>query len=210
MTAADTNGERAPQPRDGNQRYRRVLDTVTRDAQAARDHARGATYEELAIRFGYSSRGDAWRGVQKVLVETARREGADILRQMLQAQLTEVFRESWADVLNPQPLVDRMGRPVLDANGQPQPDRIQKAASLKNVLAALAQLRALRGLDAPKSSLRTSISMGLADIDAIMRAAQDELAKMDRERQADQRAANVIEATVDPPDENDEPPAAIR
>ena len=113
------------------------------------------------------------------------------------AELQEVRREAWADVTNPQCLVDRMGRQVLDDDGQPMPDRLQKATSLQVVLKALGQLATLRGVNAPK----TSVHMGHADIDALMKMANEQIAEMSRERATDQRRANAIAVTAEPPDE---------
>jgi hypothetical protein len=186
--------------RDGNGDFRRTIDTVTRDAEACRLHARGWTYERIAEHLHYASRGDAWRAVQRTLVDTARREGADVLRQMMQSELAEVRREAWEDVTHPQCLVDRMGRQVTDENGEPIPDRQQKAASMQVVLKALGQLATLRGLNAPKQSTSASVSMGVGDIESLLKMAQDELVRMEKERGADQRRASTIAATVEAPD----------
>lgn len=184
-------------PRDGSGEYRRTIDTVHRDAEAARLHARGHTYDQIATELGYVDRGHVWKAVRRVLVDTARTEGADILRQQMTAELQEIRREAWDDVTHPQCLVDRMGRQVLGPDGEPMPDRMQKATSLQVVLKALGQLATLRGVNAPK----TSVHMGHADIDALMKMANEQIAQMDRERNTDRRRANAIAVTAEPPDE---------
>jgi hypothetical protein len=192
--------------RDGNGHYRRTVETAARDGEACRLHARGLSYDAIADELGYADGGNAWRAVQRGLAATAKTHGAEVLRAMMEAELAEVRRESWIDVSNPQPLVGRDGRPVLDSNGDPIPDRVQKAASLKNVLAANKQLSTLRGLDAAKRSVSTSTSvtvgvdMPIADIETQMQMLSIALDRRLKERERDEQRAKTISAQLEPPD----------
>lgn len=67
--------------RNGNGSYRRDLEHVERDAEACRLASMGWPYFKIAVTLGYADKGAAWRGVQKVLVETARSHGTETLRQ---------------------------------------------------------------------------------------------------------------------------------
>ena len=55
-------------PRDGNGDFRRTIDTVHRDAEAARLHARGHTYDQIATELGYVDRAHAWKAVRQSAV----------------------------------------------------------------------------------------------------------------------------------------------
>ena len=67
--------------RNGNGSYRRDLEHVERDAEACRLASMGWSYSKIAAELGYADKGAAYRGVQKVLVETARSHGTETLRQ---------------------------------------------------------------------------------------------------------------------------------
>jgi hypothetical protein len=59
-------------PRDGRNRFVRSMDTVRRDAAAAEYWAEHrCTYQEIADRFGYYDRSEAWRGIQKAKQDVA-------------------------------------------------------------------------------------------------------------------------------------------
>lgn len=61
-----------PQQRDGRNRFVRSMDTVRRDAAAAEYWAEHrCTYQEIADRFGYYDRSEAWRGIQKAKQDVA-------------------------------------------------------------------------------------------------------------------------------------------
>ena len=159
----------------------------------------GWTYDRIAAELGYADRGAAWKAIQRVLVETARTTGTETLRQQMLAEVAELPRVAWEDVTHPQPLVDRMGRVVRDEDGEPIADLQQKAASMQVILRALERLAKLRGLDAPKRSV--SASMNVADIDAVVKMAREELARIENEHGEDERRANTIAATVEPPED---------
>jgi hypothetical protein len=48
-------------------RFQRSITTVERDTEAARLLEQGHSYDEIAEELGFSSRGNAWRAVQRVL-----------------------------------------------------------------------------------------------------------------------------------------------
>ncbi len=184
--------------RNGNGTYRRDLEHVERDAEACRLASMGWSYSKIAAELGYADKGAAYRGVQKVLVETARTQGTEMLRQQQLAEMTELRRRMWDRVENPPPVVDRVGRVVKDENGTPVPDVQAQAAAAAVILRAAERVARLRGLDAARKT--ASLNMNVADVSAVIKMAQGELARIEDERGDDERRANAIAATVEPPD----------
>ena len=96
--------------RDGRGKFRRDIEHVERDAEACRLHAMGWSYSKIATELGYADKGRAWHAVKRTLVETANREGAETLRQMMLAECEELRRRMWEKLATPAALVDRVGR----------------------------------------------------------------------------------------------------
>ncbi len=163
----------ANRTRDGKGRFRRGLANAERDGRAARLASQGWTYEAIAGELGYSDKGAAWRAVQNVLVETARAQGTEELRVQQLAELAELRRVMWRTVEDPPPLVDRMGRIVVDDDGVQVPDEQARAAAAMVVIRAGERAARLRGLDAPRRSVTANLS--LADLEAHLRVLRAEL-----------------------------------
>ncbi|CAL9351191.1 hypothetical protein SUDANB1_00464 [Streptomyces sp. enrichment culture] len=68
----DTPNERPDPPRNGNGQFVRSMDNVRRDAEAAEYWAEHrCTYQEIADRYGYYDRSQAWRGIQSAKRDVA-------------------------------------------------------------------------------------------------------------------------------------------
>ena len=184
--------------RGANGKFRRDLAHVERDAEACRLASMGWSYQRISDHLGMAGKAHAWQAVQRTLVETARREGAETLRQQMLAEAAELRRQMWEHIEDPQPLVDRVGRIVRDENGVPVVDVQAKAAAATIILRTMDRVAKLKGLDAIKKT--ASLNLNHADINAIIRLAQDEIARTERERADDIRSADTIAAAVEPPD----------
>ncbi len=193
-----TTPARSNKPRDGKGKFSRDLAHAERDGRACLLVSQGWTYDQVAAELGYADRAACWRAIRRTLAETARTSGAEVLRAQQLVELAELRRVAWEDVTNPPPLVDRMGRIVRDENGDPVPDVQAKAAQEQVILRALDRLAKLRGLDAPRRS--ASVSMNMGDIEGIVKLAQGELERLAGERGDDERRANIISVTPEPPD----------
>ena len=167
MTAEAPRDLPAP-VRGGDGRYRRDLAHVERDAEACRLASQGLPYSEIAARLGYNNRGDAYKAVTRVLRETARAHGTEELRQRQLTELETLRAAMWEDVRNPPPLVDRLGRIVHDADGQPIPDIAAKAAAGAVIIRAGDREARLRGLDMPKRSVSLTGHAPVAEIRAAL------------------------------------------
>ena len=198
MTEPSTHSRVNP-TRNGNGSYRRDLEHVERDAEACRLASMGWSYSKIAAELGYADKGAAYRGVQKVLVETARTQGTETLRQQQLAEMTELRRRMWEAVDSPPPAVDRLGRIVKDDDGNPVPDIQAQAAAAAVILRAAERISRLRGLDAARKT--AALNMNVADVGALLKMAEDEVERMGKERAEDSRQARLIAATVEPPGE---------
>lgn len=95
MTANEQNPDNPhdhlERPRNGNGRFTRSMDNVRRDAAAAEywDTHR-CTYQEIADRFGYYDRSQAWRGIQSAKRDVAL-PAVTKMRQSEAEQLDELY-----------------------------------------------------------------------------------------------------------------------
>ena len=150
--------------RNGDGSFRRDLEHVERDADACRLASQGLSYAQIAARLGYSTKGDAYKAVQRVLWETARQHGTEELRQKQLAELNELRQKMWQRVNEPPPAVDRLGRIVTDRDGEVVPDVQAQVAAAAVVLRVSEREARLRGLDAPRRSVHMTGSAGVAEI----------------------------------------------
>lgn len=193
--------------RGSDGKFRRDLAHVERDSEACRLHAMGWSYSRIASELGYAQKGDAWRAVKRTLIETANREGAETLRQMMLAECEELRRRMWEKIANPPPLVDRVGRIVRDANGDQIDDVQAMAAAAAAISRTQDRVAKLKGLDAVKKT--ATMNLNSADINGLIELAKAEVDRMGTERAADSHTVSLIAAEIEPPDDNmDQPPAA--
>jgi hypothetical protein len=140
---------------------RLALDRAERDGRACRLRAQGRDWQEIAGECGYSSREAAQAAVRRALVETLRAP-ADELRAEQVVLHREAIRKCWDIISDPQPLLDRSGRPVtLEGD-----DGVEYAVADQGIqvqaLTALQRfsesLRKMLGLDAPQRSVRVTLA----------------------------------------------------
>jgi hypothetical protein len=200
--ATSDHGNRS---RNGRGKYTRDLAHADRDGRACLLISQGWTYQQVADELGYADRGSCWHAVRRTLADTARASGAEALRGQQLAEMAELRRRMWQVVEDPPPLVDRLGRVVRDDDGEPVPDAQAVTAAAAVIIRAAERVAKLRGLDAPRRT--ASVAMNMGDIEGIVKLAQGELDRLQDERTDDERRAQMIAATVEPPDV-ERPPAA--
>lgn len=190
VSTTQTDG-RLPVSRNGQGRFTRDLAHVERDARACLLSSQGWSQSAIAAELGYANRGEVSKAIKRVLAETARETGTELLREQQLAEMNELRRVMWDRVNNPPPAVDRLGRIVVDDNGEPVPDVQAQAAAAATIIRAAERIARLRGLDAPKRS----VSMNAGDIDALISMAQTEIQRLAEERAEDDARVRVIAAT---------------
>ena len=148
-------------PRDNRGKWKRQIATAERDAEAARLASMGWSYSKIATELGYSDKGDAHRGARRALADLAQSHGAEELRRQ-QIESNKALREKlWEIVEHPGPLVDRVGRPVHDDDGNPVYDAQAVIAAATTILKCDERIAHLAGLDAPRRSVSMSLDQAL-------------------------------------------------
>ena len=186
----------ARRPRNSKGHFARTPETAERDGRACLLIAQGHTYATVAAELGYGDKASCWRAVQAVLVETARSSGTEALRTQQLVEIAELKRRMWAIIDDPGPLVDRLGRPVHDENGEAVPDAQAQTAAAAVILRCAERTSKLRGLDSPKRT----ITMDRGDIESLIKLGLGEVDKLAGERTADERRAAIIAVTPEPPE----------
>ena len=149
--------------RDGKGRFRRSVETVDRDAQAAEMHAQGYTYSHIAATLGYADKSAAYRSVQRALAETVDREGVREARNRQLAEMALLRTRMWGVVDSPPPLTDRLGHIVYGEDGEPVPDESARANAAQVLVRLLEREARVRGTDAPRRT-QTDIRALIASI----------------------------------------------
>ncbi|MGW1463852.1 hypothetical protein ACWCPT_05790 [Streptomyces sp. NPDC002308] len=139
--------EQPDRVRNGKGRYIRTIDSVRRDAAAAGLRAQGRGYKEIAAELGYSSKGDAWRGVERAKADVAREPVARLV-QTEAAQLDELYTAA-LEVLERDHVMVSHGKVVRGEDGQPLLDDAPKLAAIRELRAVRESYRKLFGIDAP-------------------------------------------------------------
>lgn len=157
MTTATDTHDLSNRVRGGNGRFRRTIETVDRDVQAALLHAQGASYPEIAAELGFADKGVAYRAVERALIERGSGERLLEARQARLMELDALRAEMWKLVFDPPPVVSRVGKIVVDPEtGKPVPDAQVAVAAASTIIRASERTSRLSGLDAPK---RTHMSI---------------------------------------------------
>lgn len=137
-----------PQQRDGRNRFVRSMDTVRRDAAAAEYWAEHrCTYQEIADRFGYYDRSEAWRGIQRAKQDVLR-PAVEKLIQTEAEQLDALFVAAM-EILEREHIMVSHGHVVKDDDGQPILDDGPRLAAVREMRQIRESYRKLFGLDAP-------------------------------------------------------------
>jgi len=121
--------------------------------------------QAIADELGYSSKGNVSRAINTLLIETANAAGAGELRLKQLGEMAELRRGAWAVFDDPPPLVDRLGRIVVDgATGEQIPDIQAKAAMGALIIRAAEREAKLTGADAPRRTEHLSLDLIQAEI----------------------------------------------
>ncbi|MCG0065023.1 hypothetical protein L0F81_17260 [Streptomyces tricolor] len=151
MTANDDtpdNYEHRERPRDGRNRFVRSMDNVRRDAEAAAYWAEHrCTYQEIADRFGYYDRSQAWRGIQAAKRDVAL-PAVTKLRQTEAEQLDALYLMA-LEIIERNHVVVSHGRIVYGDDGKPLPDDGPRLQAIQTALRIRDQYQNLHGLKQP-------------------------------------------------------------
>jgi len=162
-------------PRGGRGKFLRTVESAERDGQACHLHAQGWTIREVSDELGYGSPGNCHRGIQRALAEAASLHGARELRELMIVELGELRRKMWAMVESPPPAFDRMGRIVVDGDGNQVPDAAAVTNAGSVLIRAMDRLARLAGIDAPRRSVSILADVSIADLQAHLEQLRDEL-----------------------------------
>ncbi|HVB43193.1 MAG TPA: hypothetical protein VNF47_10870 [Streptosporangiaceae bacterium] len=162
-------------PRGGKGRFTRQVESAERDGEACRLRAQGWGYREISEHLGYGSPGNAHRGVQRALAETASLHGARELRELLVVELSELRRRMWDLIRSPPPAFDRLGRIVTREDGTEVPDVVAVTNAGSVLIRAVDRLARLTGADAPRRSVSILADVSIADLQAHLEMLRDEL-----------------------------------
>jgi len=146
----------APKPsRDGHGDYTRNIDTVERDAEAARLRARDHTFQEIADQLGFAGRNGARYAVERALA-SAIAEPAEELRRLELMKLDAMSRSAW-EVLEAQHYLVSQGRVIHLGDGEPLGDDAPVLHAIDRLLKISERRCKLLGIDAPVRMEVTSI-----------------------------------------------------
>jgi hypothetical protein len=139
-------------PRDGKGHFVRSLDSVRRDAQAAELLAQRRTYQQIADELGYSSKGDAWRAVQRARADVARPAVTKLI-QAESEQLDDLYVMAM-EVIDANHVVVSHGKVVTmrdpeTGEDKPLADSGPKIQAIQTALRIRESYRKLHGLDQP-------------------------------------------------------------
>lgn len=144
----DTPNERPAPPRNGNGRYVRSMDNVRRDAEAAEYWAEHrCTYQEIADRFGYYDRSQAWRGIQSAKRDVAA-PAVTKLRQTESEQLDALYVMA-LEIIERNHVVVSHGQVVCGEDGRPLSDDGPRLQAIQTALRIRDQYQNLHGLKQP-------------------------------------------------------------
>lgn len=138
------------QARDGWGRYATSLEGAERDAAATRLYRELRNYQKVADQLGYSSKGDAWRAVQRCKREVKQQAGEELIAA--EASLLDELYTAALEVLERDHITVSQGRVVKDDDGVPIPDDGPKLAAIRELRGVRESYRRLFGLDAATKS----------------------------------------------------------
>ncbi|MFJ6066569.1 hypothetical protein ACIQHU_26435 [Streptomyces tendae] len=135
-------------PRNGNGKYVRSMDNVRRDAEAAAYWAEHrCTYQEIADRFGYYDRGQAWRGIQSAKRDVAL-PAVTKLRQVESEELDALYLMAM-EIIERNHVMVSHGRVVCGDDGTPLLDDGPRLQAIQTALRIRDQYQKLHGLQQP-------------------------------------------------------------
>lgn len=122
-------------------RTTRTPENTARLAEMVADRAAGMDYEAIKVKYGYKTRGGAFRAIQRALAETLQ-EPADDLRALERERLTRLYQAAYDLVVTDQPFLYK-GSDTGYVNAG------VKLAAIDRCLHIQERLARLVGLDAP-------------------------------------------------------------
>jgi hypothetical protein len=135
-------------PRDGNGKFTRSMDNVRRDAEAADYWAEHrCSYQEIADRFGYYDRSQAWRGIQSAKRDVAA-PAITKLRQVESEELDALYVMAM-EIIERNHVVVSHGQVVYGQDGNPLPDDGPRLQAIQTALRIRDQYQNLHGLKQP-------------------------------------------------------------
>ncbi len=138
------DGERV---RDGKGRYIRSIESVQRDAAAAKLRSERKSYQQIATELGYTDKGEAWRGVQRAKADVAREPVAKLIQT--EAEQLDALYVSALEVLERDHIMVSHGKVVKDDDGNTLLDDGPKLAAIRELRTIRESYRKLFGADAP-------------------------------------------------------------
>ena len=134
-------------PRNFRGEFERGMDTVRRDARAAELRAQGAHYQAIADELGLSSKGDAWRAVQRAKADVARPAVTKLI-QTESEQLDDLYVMA-LEIIQRNHVTVSHGQIVYGPDGQPLPDDGPRLQAIQTALRIRDQYQNLHGLKQP-------------------------------------------------------------
>ena len=162
-----------------NGRYVRTLETIERDAEAARLYGRGLSYREVGEQLGISKR---------AAISAVKRAAREILRGPANEVLAlHISRLEWAygkavEIAEAEHLVVSHGKVICDAEGNPLRDHAPILAALREARATLESFRALTGINQPVKIDATVTEVTQQDVE-LQEMLHEAKAKMQAEEQ---------------------------
>lgn len=126
-------------------RYVRTPETAARDAEAARLHGNGWTYQEIANHFGWTHKSSAMDAVNRGIRDAA--APAKGVRDRRERELAFLW-ESALEILNNHHVVVSNGK-VIEINGTPLQDDHPRLQAIEQLRKINESRRKLDGIDAP-------------------------------------------------------------
>jgi hypothetical protein len=128
------------------------MDTVRRDARAAELRAQGRTYQQIADELGISTKGDAWRAVQRAKADVARPAVTKLI-QAESGELDDLYVMA-LEIIERNHITVSHGKVVTWLNPEtdreePLPDDGPKLQAIQTALRIRESYRKLHGLDQP-------------------------------------------------------------
>ncbi|TXJ78619.1 helix-turn-helix domain-containing protein [Streptomyces lavendulae] len=140
---ADDNDLRA---RNGKGQFSRTVEGAARDAEAARLHAQGWTYQAIARELGID-KSSAIRAVQRAVREVVQGPAEEVLR--LHTSRLEYAYAKAVEIAEADHIMVSHGKIVCDADGIPLRDHAPVLAALREARQTLESFRTMMGLNQP-------------------------------------------------------------
>jgi hypothetical protein len=158
--------------RNGSGQYTKSIEGAERDAQAARLHAAGHSYNRIATELGIH-RSQAIRAVQRAVRAVVQGPAEQVL-QLHTSRLEYAYTKA-IEIAEADHIMVSHGKIICDENGIPLRDHGPTLAALREARATLESFRRMMGLDQPVKVDATVHQVTQQDI---------ELAELVREAQA--------------------------